>query len=1237
MSRSLKVNSQYIQEVKAALKLNKLRTQRALAEDLEMALSTVSRFLNGRPVDYATFLEICDRLNLDWQTVAAFEKLSKNLSAGQDNVTNHPTDQVSPNLPQVEAASRVVEPATQMSQQQGPISLLQSPPLPKPYRDWGESVDVSFFYGRSHELATLERMLLEDRCRLVSIIGLGGIGKTTLAAKLAQDIQDQFDYVIWRSLYNAPPLEAILKDLVLFLSQQQDTEATIPRLLHWLRQSRCLVILDNTETILQGHPVGQFKPDYADYEHLFYSLGETAHNSATLLTSREKPAIMATLEGLELAVRSLPLEGSIEASQALIEAKGLVGSVAEKAQLSQCYGYNPLAIKIVATSVQSIFDGNMSVFLKQHTTVFNGLRRFLSQQFERLSPLELTLLYWLAVKRTWVSIQDLSRSLYPGVSQAKLLEALESLSWRSMIEVRAGQYTLQPMVMEYVTEQLIDEISQDLSQGVTQGTMTGGETEMSAAPPPPLPLFHRLALLTTTAHDYIRNSQRALILQPIADRLKTKFSVAGSLAAHLKVILQQLRANLLLAQGYGAGNCLNLYQQLQIDICGIDVSHLTIRQADLRQCTLRNSNCSQARFLDTLFLQSFGSVTTVSLSPNGAHLVTGDSHNEIRLWQIQDGQLLLTMQGHTGWIFDLAFSPDNAQLASSSVDYTVKVWDLETGTCLRTLRGHRSAIWSVAFSPDGHTLASGSDDQTVRLWDAHTGRCLQVLPGQQSWVRGLAFNPQGDCLVTGSRDHILRLWDLATGSILKQFSGHIDQVWSVTFSPDGKLIASGSLDHTIRLWDVASGKCIQVLQGHSNQIWSVAFSPEGKQLASGSLDQTVRLWDVGTGQCMAVFQGHQDTVRSIDFSTDGRFIASGSFDQSVKLWDIATRECWRTLRGFTNQIRTLSFDNLGQRVISGSDDSRLRLWDVATGRCLKKIQGHRSGVWFVDFCNPTSPSSPAGLTDLVVSGGYEPLLKFWDVTTGQCIKSINTEEPWIRAIAFDDQAKILASCGIPPLVKLWDMKTGQCLRVLSGHTDQLWHVAFSPDRKQLASASSDYTVKFWSVDTGECLQTYAAHDDWVYALDFAANGTLDTGYSFVTGGADQFVKIWHSKTKECVHCLSGHQDWVYAVAFSPDGKLVASGSFDHTVKIWDAVSGDCLHTLRGHTHEVWDVTFSPVDNILASSSADTTIKLWDLQTGVCMHTLTTPKPYEGMNIMDVQGLTIEQRMMLKSLGAIESI
>ena len=353
---------------------------------------------------------------------------------------------------------------------------------------WKEVIDISQFYGRNEETEKIKDWIDTQNCRLILLLGMGGIGKTAFCAKLVEQFQSKFSCVVWRNLsissnefstgkyHNLDvslPLEVTLNQILENLSPSykkvtaNNLDEGISQLLDYLRSTRCLLILDAWDAILDSHHLEEYnqvsricyRSGYENYGKLLKRLGESPHQSCVILNSREKPQEIAILEGESLPVKSLLLEGlNYQDCNYILKAKGLTNiksSLCKK--LVDTYAGNPLFIKLIATAIQELFFGNISDFLKQGTLIFGDIRATLDQQFNRLSDLEQQILYWLALNKEISSIQKLQVEIAPQVSQRVILEAIESLQRRSLIVKNGFHLSQLPVIAEYIAEKLIEE------------------------------------------------------------------------------------------------------------------------------------------------------------------------------------------------------------------------------------------------------------------------------------------------------------------------------------------------------------------------------------------------------------------------------------------------------------------------------------------------------------------------------------------------------------------------------------------------------------------------------------------------------------------------------------------------------------------------------------------------------------------------------------------------------------
>jgi WD40 repeat protein len=1085
--------------------------------------------------------------------------------------------------------------------------------------DWGEAIDVSIFYGRTQELATLQAWLTQDRCRLVTLLGMGGMGKTSLSVKLAEVLQAQFEFVIWRSLRDAPPIDELLTSLIGFLSPQQDidlpnsTGGKLSRLIELLKRSRCLILLDNFETVLQGGKrAGFYRAGYEMYGELLKRTGEIAHQSCLILTSREKPQEVGILEGDRFLVRTFSLVGlDIMAGQSILDGKGLQGAADDCEQLIAHYRGNPLALKMAATSIQDLFAGNITQFLEQGTVAFSGISNLILQQCDRLSPLEQTIMNWLAINREPVTLNDLQTDIVIELSKPQLLEALESLRWRSLIESSVAGFTQQPVVMESITEVFIEQIAHEIITEQLQEF-----------------LIH--ALIKAQVKDYIRESQTRTILQPLIARLLNELSSLKQLEHKLNRVLTTVRLHSERRPNYGAGNLLNLFRQLEIDLTGYDFSGLSIRQAYLQDLNLHRANFTGAEFVHCAFAATFGGVTSVAFSPDGSSLVASDTNGSIQIWDLNNSKQIARCTGHNSWVWSVVYSPTQPILASCGQDHQVRLWDRSTGQCIRLLEGHTGIATSVTFSPDGQRLASTSGDQTIRLWSMATGECVQTLRGHATCVWSAAFHPDGKTLFSAGEDNVVRQWNIETGQCVQTLVGHQHWVRTISVSPDGEQLVSGSYDQTIKLWEIATGNCVATLSGHYKPVTAVAISTDGQMLVSSSYDQTVKLWCLTTQRCLQTLQKHTNFVWSVALHPTQPLLASGGEDYTARLWNLQTGQCIKTLQGHSNSIYAIALNPTHQLLATGHEDQTLKLWDFnaetlansASHPPFRTLRGHTGRVISVAF----SPDD-----QLLASGSPDGTVRLWNPHTGHCLKILQGHTSWVWAIAFHPNSQQIASTSYDHTVKLWDVATGECVQTLKNHTSSVLSIAFSPDGQWLASGGYDQTIHLWHPKTGQCLKTLRAHLNRVWSVAFSPNSCM-----LATGGDDRTVKLWDVRTGECLQTLKGHSSQVLSIRFSPSGDQLISSSADKTIRIWNVTTGDCSAILQAHQHWVWSLTQHPNDGILLSSSQDETVKVWSVKTGTELKTLRCSRPYEEMVIAGATGLTEAQTITLQALGAISA-
>jgi WD40 repeat protein len=1095
-------------------------------------------------------------------------------------------------------------------------SKASAPVSAEPRRvDWGTAADVSLFYGRDLEFAILRQWVLQERCQLVSILGIGGIGKSAFTIRLAQTLQNEFEGLIWRSLLNAPPFEELIWSLIQALSDRTviqlplTLEEQVSCLLSYLQQHRMLLLIDNIESIFEpGTRSGSYTAGYESYSYLFKAIGEVKHKSCLLLTSREKPNELTSLEGRHSPVRSLKLQGLLAAdAQSIFAEKGCINTDEEEFKVV-CAHYcgNPLSLKIVASAVQETLGGDLKKlrpYMESGVLLFNSIVDVLNRQFERLSDLENQAIYWLAIHREPISIADLVNSFSPtSRSLSQWFMTINSLSERCIVEHSGDKWFLQPVILEYTTTQIVQRIKTEIIQEKPN-------------------LIKKYGLIKAQGKEYIRQSQVQLILIPLISELKTYFETKNKIIIGLVHLLDCLR-NSPAPSMYATGNIINLLTVLDTSLEGMNFSHLSIWEAYLVNVSLNKVDFSGSSFHNCAFLQRFSAVLCVVYSPDGNLLATSNASGQIQLWRLDDGQCVSSWLGHANWIRGISFSNDGQRLLSVSDDGKAKLWDVRSNTCLKTFCINLQP-WSASFSPDSQHIVTAHGDCRIRIWSSDAETCLATLEGHSNWVIRAVYSPDGKYIASGGADATVRIWSAVTHECLFKLEGHEAWIMTVKYSPDGQFVASAGLDCTIRIWDTYTGRCLKVLQGHTGWIWSLAFNPDSQLIVSAGGDRSIRIWSLQEGRCQKILNGHTEQIWSVDYHQNGKEIVSGAEDHTIRIWNINSGECLSIISGAMNWVNSLAFRHDGQ-LLSGYKDGLVRVWDIVNKKCHFELSGHTKSTKAV-ACHPTQP--------LAASAGDDQTIRVWNLSSDHpdCIYTLSGHIETIWTLAYSLDGQWLASAGQDNVIRLWHPLKNECLQILKGHTSRILSISFSPCSRWLASASEDQTVKLWEVAQGRCTHTLIEHTNRVLAVAFHPSKEL-----MASGDMDCLIKVWSPNTGDCLQTLTGHTGWILSLSYSACGRWLISSSSDRTVKIWDAQEGICVHTLFAHTDWVWTVATHPEKPIIASAGSDEVIRLWNLITYECIAELRTPRPYEAMNISGIEGITNAQKDQLKLLGACEN-
>ncbi len=311
---------------------------------------------------------------------------------------------------------------------------------------------ISNFLDRTCELGILTEIILTQEKPLISVLGLGGIGKTSLVRHFIELNLEEFEVIIWKSLKFTKSLDLLINDLLNIYQEElkEILDDKLKQLFALFAHKKCLIILDDVQNLfIRGEFAGQYQSEYQDYQNFFKMITETKHQSNIILISQEKCTEMECLDEELYPIKCLELEGLFNPE--LLSNWGLKGEDSWL-DLINLYEGNLFYLKSVALLINNNYDGEVGEFLAENTLLItNQMQCYFREKFNHLSPPEQKIILQLGKVEQPMTREDLRQSL--NLSSVDFNNGLQSLQKRYLVrKIKADKimFKLSDVFREYV-------------------------------------------------------------------------------------------------------------------------------------------------------------------------------------------------------------------------------------------------------------------------------------------------------------------------------------------------------------------------------------------------------------------------------------------------------------------------------------------------------------------------------------------------------------------------------------------------------------------------------------------------------------------------------------------------------------------------------------------------------------------------------------------------------------------